>query len=154
MKSTFFLLNSTMQLVLCAARLENPSNFLKNVFSTDITSIHQSLTLGIKGQSTAKGNKVISWVVDQITDHCHSNSNRIAYIFLNLYILALHTLILMHTHQISRQELGPPTVGLNLIPWAKETLTAIKPRVKFSKSAFTAESATSSVADAQQESIW
>lgn len=78
--------------------------------------MHQSLTLGIKGQSTAKGSKVISGVVHQITYHCYSKSNIISYIFLNLYILTLRTLILMHTHQISRQELGPPTVGLNLIP--------------------------------------
>lgn len=31
---------------------------------------------------------------------------------------------------------------------------AIKPRVKFSNNAFTAENATSSAADAQQESVW
>lgn len=60
----------------------------------------------------------------------------------------------MHTHQISRQEPGPPMVGLNLIALAKETLTAIKSRVKFSNNAFTAENATSSVACAQHESIW
>lgn len=119
----------------------------------DITSIHQSLTLGIKGWGTAKGNKVISWVSHQLTDHCYSNSNIILYIFPNLYILILHTLILMHTHQISRQERGPPTVGSNLIAWAKETLTATKSRVKFSSNAFAAENASSSAACTQHESI-
>lgn len=57
----------------------------------------------------------------------------------------------MHTHQISRQELEAPTVGLNFTAWAKEI--AIKSRVKFSNNASTTENVISSVACTQHESI-